>query len=64
MGDVHGLLGAHKTTHSPPTPPEKLPADFDAADFLHALLAFLLFFEQLAFAGDVTPVGLRDLVLT
>src|SRR5712692_7617846 len=34
-----------------------------ATDFLHALLAFLLFLEQLAFARDVAAIALRDHVL-
>src|SRR6266566_2918143 len=34
------------------------------ADTLHALLAFFLFFEQLAFAGDVAAVALGENVFT
>src|SRR5581483_1608137 len=42
---------------------EGLLRDLDLADALHALLAFLLFFEQLAFARDVAAVTLRQHVL-
>src|ERR1700730_9067076 len=42
---------------------ECLLGDFDAADALHALLAFLLLFEQLALARDVAAVALREHVL-
>src|SRR3954462_7975682 len=35
----------------------------DAPDDLHPLLAFLLPFEQLAFAGDVTAVALSQHIL-
>ena len=31
-----------------------------AADFLHPLFAFFLFFEKLAFAADVAAVSFRD----
>src|SRR5258708_11407467 len=34
--------------------------DVDFADALHALFAFFLFFEELAFAGDVAAVALGD----
>jgi hypothetical protein len=34
-----------------------------AADHLHALLALLLLLEELALAGDVTAVALREHVL-
>src|SRR5881628_1246194 len=37
--------------------------NLDAADFLHPLLAFLLFLEQLAFARDVAAITFRDHVL-
>lgn len=37
--------------------------DFDPADLPHALFALFLFFEQLAFAGDVASVALGGNVL-
>jgi hypothetical protein len=37
--------------------------NLDAADFLHALFAFLLFLEQLALARDVAAVGLMDVLV-
>src|SRR5215207_4907306 len=37
--------------------------NFDAADALHALLAFLLLLEQLALARDVAAVALGEHVL-
>src|SRR5215831_11519760 len=37
--------------------------DLDAADALHALLAFLLLLEQLALAGNVAAVALGEHVL-
>src|SRR3954468_7680419 len=37
--------------------------DFDAADLLHALLAFLLALEQFALARDVAAVALGEHVL-
>ena len=37
--------------------------DIDAADPLHALLAFFLFFQELAFPADVAAVALRQNVL-
>src|SRR2546421_4892291 len=37
--------------------------DFDFADALHALLALLLFFEELALARDVAAVALGEDVL-
>src|ERR1044072_553352 len=37
--------------------------NLDAADFLHALLAFLLLLEQLPLARDVTAVAFGDYVL-
>src|SRR5687767_11121000 len=37
--------------------------DLDAPDFLHPLLAFLLFLQQLSLARDVAAVTLRDHVL-
>src|SRR5436190_7149616 len=42
---------------------ERLLRDFDRADLFHALLSFLLFFEQLALAGDVAAVAFRQHVL-
>src|SRR5229473_1908775 len=42
---------------------ERFLRDFDAADALHALLAFLLLFEQLALAGDVAAIAFREHVL-
>src|SRR5438045_887997 len=42
---------------------EGLLRDVDAAHALHPLLAFLLLLEQLALAGDVAAVALRDDVL-
>src|SRR5207248_9677418 len=36
--------------------------DIDAADSLHALLAFFLFFQELAFPGNVAAVALRSSV--
>src|SRR4051812_29281142 len=42
---------------------EGLLRDVHAADALHALLAFLLFLQQLAFAGDVAAVALGGDVL-
>src|SRR3954465_4952083 len=42
---------------------ECLLRDLDRADLLHALLPFLLFFEQLALAGDVAAVAFRQHVL-
>ena len=41
----------------------RLPADFDGADLFHALLAFLLLFEELPFTGDVAAVTFRGHVL-
>jgi hypothetical protein len=37
---------------------ESLLRDVDPADPLHSFLAFLLFFEQLAFARNVTAIAL------
>src|SRR3954453_11102924 len=42
---------------------ERLLRDLDRADLLHALLPFLLFFEQLALAGDVAAVAFCQHVL-
>src|ERR1043165_1068706 len=42
---------------------ERLLRDLDAPDLLHALLALLLAFEQLALAGDVAAVALGGDVL-
>src|SRR6059036_829960 len=42
---------------------ERLLRDLDAADPLHALLAFLLLLEQLALARDVAAVALGEDVL-
>src|SRR6478735_6751891 len=42
---------------------ERLLRDLDRPDPLHALLAFLLFLEQLALAGDVATVTLGQHVL-
>src|SRR6478609_1379505 len=42
---------------------ERLLRDLDRADLFHALLPFLLFFEQLALAGDVAAVAFRQHVL-
>src|SRR5262245_39902965 len=42
---------------------ERLLGDFDSADLLHALLAFLLLLEKLALAGDVAAVALGGHVL-
>src|SRR5437868_5142148 len=42
---------------------ERLLRDFDAADRLHPLLALLLLLQQLALAGNVAAVALRDHVL-
>src|SRR5215210_7952181 len=42
---------------------ERLLRHLDAADLLHALLAFLLLLEQLALARDVAAVALGDHVL-
>src|SRR5262245_55748724 len=42
---------------------ERLLRDLDSADLLHAPLALLLLLEQLALAGDVAAVALRDHVL-
>ncbi len=38
--------------------------DVDLADALHALFAFFLFFEELAFAGDVSAVAFGENVLS
>src|SRR2546423_4798271 len=37
--------------------------DLDVSQLLHALLAFFLFLEQLAFAGDVAAIAFREHVL-
>src|SRR5437764_14859407 len=42
---------------------ERFLRDLHAAHRLHPLLAFLLLFQELALAGDVAPVALRDHVL-
>src|SRR5579875_2877128 len=42
---------------------KRLLGNFDLAQALHPLLAFLLLFEQLAFAGDVAAVALGQHVL-
>src|SRR3979411_1921717 len=42
---------------------ERFLRDLDPADALHALLAFLLLFEQLPLAGDVAAIALREHVL-
>src|SRR5271163_1020099 len=42
---------------------ESLLGDVHAADALHAFFAFFLFFEEFAFAGDVTAVAFGDHVL-
>src|SRR5436190_16854118 len=42
---------------------ERFLRDLDRADLFHALLPFLLFFEQLALAGDVAAVAFRQHVL-
>src|SRR5277367_906219 len=42
---------------------ESLLGDVHAADALHAFFAFFLFFEEFAFAGDVTAVAFGDNVL-
>src|SRR5215210_8925753 len=42
---------------------ERLLRNLDAADLLHALLAFLLLLEQLALARDVAAVAAGDDVL-
>src|SRR5690606_40376437 len=42
---------------------EGLLRDLDPPDGLHPLLAFLLLLQQLALAGDVTAVALREDVL-
>ena len=39
---------------------ERFLRHLDGADLLHALLAGLLFFEQLPLAGDVAAVALGD----
>ena len=43
--------------------PGRPPGDVDTADALHALLAFLLLFEELALAGNVGAVALGQHVL-
>src|SRR3954453_17793274 len=42
---------------------ERLLRDLDVADLLHPLLAFLLFLQELALAGDVAAVALGGHVL-
>ena len=42
---------------------ERFLGQFDGADLLHALLALLLLFEELALSGDVAAIALGDDVL-
>src|SRR4029078_3197843 len=42
---------------------ERLLRDFHGADLLHALLARLLFLQQLPFARDIAAIALRQHVL-
>src|SRR5262249_52149331 len=43
---------------------ERFLRDFDAADPLHSLLAFLLLFQQLALSSDVAAVALGKDIFT
>ena len=54
------LTAAHDQSRSVPRLQyrhERFLRDVDAADALHALFAFFLFLQQLAFAGDVAAVA-------
>src|SRR5574344_1265547 len=42
---------------------ERFLRHLDAADRLHALLAFLLFLQQLALTGDITAIALGQYIL-
>src|SRR6266566_7821644 len=42
---------------------ERLLRNLDRADSLHSPLAFLLLFQQFAFAGDVSAIAFRENVL-
>src|SRR5581483_8755997 len=57
--DVRRLFFAADLQHGE----KRFLGDLDLTHLFHALLAFLLLFQQLAFAGDVTAVTLGKHVL-